>query len=318
MLCVALAMAEICSAYPTAGGLYFWAGRLARTNKRVWAWYVGWFNFLGEIAVTAAIDFGAAITWMALLNLVFGTTASTTSTFIAFLVIILLHGLLNTFGVDLVKVLSNVSAWWHLGGVAIIVLVLAFVPDKHQSLAWTFTEFHNDTGWGSAIYAFLIGLLMAQHTYTGYDASARVAEATRGAATEAPKGLIRSVWVSGLAGWILLIAVTASIQDYARARHRDRPPACADLHRRCWGDDRHVPPVHRGGRPVLLWHGLGDGELPHVLCLLAGQCAAGIGAVVQGQPTDRNPDRLIGGRMHFLKDVPEGHDTRPASELLLD
>jgi len=59
VLCVALAMAEVCSKYPTAGGLYFWAGRLAKRNKRQWAWFVGWFNFLGEVAVTAAIDYGA-------------------------------------------------------------------------------------------------------------------------------------------------------------------------------------------------------------------------------------------------------------------
>src|SRR3954447_19313862 len=30
VLCVSLAMAEICSRYPTAGGLYYWAGQLAR------------------------------------------------------------------------------------------------------------------------------------------------------------------------------------------------------------------------------------------------------------------------------------------------
>src|SRR5690242_20937639 len=110
VLCVALAMAEVCSVYPTAGGLYFWAGRLARRNKRVWAWYVGWFNFLGGVAVTAAIDYGAAVTWMALLSLVFDLQVTAGTTFVAFLVIIVLHGLLNTFGVNLVKLLSNVSA----------------------------------------------------------------------------------------------------------------------------------------------------------------------------------------------------------------
>lgn len=227
VLCVALAMAEVCSAYPTAGGLYWWAGRLARRNNRVWAWYVGWFNFLGEVAVTAAIDFGAAITWMALLNLVAGVKVTAASTFIAFMVIIVLHGLLNTFGVNLVKVLSNISAWWHLAGVAIIVVVLAVVPDKHQSLSWTFTEFRNETGWSSGIYAFAIGLLMAQYTYTGYDASAHVAEETVRASREAPKGIVRSVWVSILAGWALLIAITASIQDYAaeRASATGLPPA---------------------------------------------------------------------------------------------
>ena len=227
VLCVALSMAEICSVFPTAGGLYFWAGRLARRNQRVWAWYVGWFNFLGEVAVTAAIDYGAAVTWMALLNLTFGVSVSLTSTFIAFLVIISLHGLLNTFGVDLVKVLSNVSAWWHLGGVAVIVLILWLVPDQHQTIGWTFTEFRNETGFSNVVYVFLVGLLMAQYTYTGYDASAHVAEETRGAATEAPKGLVRSVWVSILAGWVLLVSVTAAIQDYGGERNSDTglPPA---------------------------------------------------------------------------------------------
>ncbi|MDC5697004.1 amino acid permease [Intrasporangium calvum] len=231
VLCVALAMAEICSVYPTAGGLYYWAGRLARRNKRIWAWYVGWFNFLGEIAVTAAIDYGAAITWMALLNLTFGLEVTATSTFVAFLVIIALHGLLNTFGVNLVKVLSNVSAWWHVIGVAVIVGILWLVPDQHQSLTWTFTEFRNETGFDFAIlglpYAFLVGLLMAQYTYTGYDASAHVAEETKGAAVEAPKGIVRSVWVSIIAGWILLVSVTAAIQDYdaQRATETGLPPA---------------------------------------------------------------------------------------------
>ena len=227
VLAVALAMAEVCSSYPTAGGLYFWAGRLARTHKRQWAWYVGWFNFLGEVAVTAAIDYGAAITWMALLNLLFDLAVTPVSTFIAFVIIIGLHGLLNTFGVNLVRVLSNVSAWWHLAGVGVIVAVLALVPAQHQSLAWTFTEFRNTTGFDNSLYAFLIGLLLAQYTFTGYDASAHVAEETRGAAIQAPKGIVRSVWVSIVAGWVLLIAVTAAIQDYdaERASTTGLPPA---------------------------------------------------------------------------------------------
>src|ERR1700742_3941284 len=59
-LFVGLAMAEVCSAYPTAGGLYFWAAQLARKNTAAWAWFTGWFNVLGEVAVTAGIAFGAA------------------------------------------------------------------------------------------------------------------------------------------------------------------------------------------------------------------------------------------------------------------
>ena len=217
VLCVALAMAEICSVYPTAGGLYFWAGRLARQNKAVWAWYVGWFNFLGEIAVTAAIDFGAALTWTAFANLAWGFEVTPVRTFMVFAVILLSHGLLNTFGVNLVKLLSNISAWWHLVGVAVIVAVLAFVPDKHQSLSYTFFHYENHFGWNNAVYVFFIGLLMAQYTFTGFDASAHVAEETHGAATNAPKGIVNSVIVSIIAGWVLLVAITAAIQDYKGA-----------------------------------------------------------------------------------------------------
>jgi amino acid transporter len=167
---------------------------------------------------------------MALLNLLFGVSVTPTTTFIAFLVIIGLHGLLNTFGVQLVKVLSDISAWWHIVGVAVIVGILFIIPEKHQSVSWTFTHYVNNTGWdfaGAPIYVFLIGLLMAQYTYTGYDASAHVAEETIGASREAPKGLVRSVWVSIIAGWILLLAVTSSIQSYNGALNSETglPPA---------------------------------------------------------------------------------------------
>jgi amino acid permease (GABA permease) len=227
VVCVALAMAEICSVYPTAGGLYFWAGRLARRNKRAWAWVVGWFNFMGEVAVTTAVDYGAAVTWMAFLNLTLGVEVTSLNTFIAFVVILLAHGLLNAFNVDLVQMLSSVSAWWHLVGVVIIVGLLAIVPDTHQSAGWVFTHFENNTGWTSGIYVFLMGLLMAQYTFTGYDASAHVAEETRNAAVAAPKGIVNSVLVSLVAGWVLLLAVTFAIQDWTSARDSEigLPPA---------------------------------------------------------------------------------------------
>jgi amino acid permease (GABA permease) len=214
---VALAMAEVCSAYPTAGALYWWAAALAKRNKPAWAWFIGWFNFLGEVAVTAAIDFGAAITTSAFLSLAFDIEVTTGRTFLIFLVIIIVHGLLNTFGVSAVRLLSDISAWWHLIGVAVIVVVLAFVPDNHKPISEVFFEVHNATGFsfaGAGIYAVLLGLLMAQYTYTGYDASAHVAEETHDASRAAPRGIVLSVVVSVIAGFVLLFAITWSIQDY--------------------------------------------------------------------------------------------------------
>ncbi|HET6479086.1 MAG TPA: amino acid permease [Actinoplanes sp.] len=218
---VALAMAEVCSAYPTAGALYWWAAALAKRNKPAWAWFVGWFNFLGEVAVTAAIDFGAAITTSAFLSLAFDMEVTTGRTFLIFLAIIIVHGLLNTFGVNLVRLLSDISAWWHLVGVAVIVVILAVVPDNHKPVSEVFFEVQNATGFtfaGAGVYAVLLGLLMAQYTYTGYDASAHVAEETHDAARAAPRGIVLSVVVSVIAGFVLLFAITWSIQDYEAER----------------------------------------------------------------------------------------------------
>ena len=71
-LFVGLAMAEVCSSYPTAGGLYYWSAKLATKNGPAWSWFTGWFNFLGQVAVTAGIDFGAAFFINAFLDLQWG------------------------------------------------------------------------------------------------------------------------------------------------------------------------------------------------------------------------------------------------------
>ncbi|GGL97949.1 amino acid transporter [Streptomyces fumigatiscleroticus] len=217
-LVVGLSMAEICSAYPTSAGLYFWAHRLApERSAAAWAWFTGWFNVLGQVAVTAGIDFGAASFLGAYLNLQFGFEVTPGRTILLFAAILLLHGLLNTFGVRIVAVLNAVSVWWHVLGVAVIVGALAFVPDRHQPVSFVFGEFVNNTGWGSGPYVVLLGLLMAQYTFTGYDASAHMTEETHDAATAGPKGIVRSIWTSWAAGFVLLLGFTFAIQSYEGA-----------------------------------------------------------------------------------------------------
>jgi amino acid permease (GABA permease) len=215
-LLVGLAMAEVCSSYPTAGGLYYWSAKLAPSKSApVWSWFTGWFNFLGQVAVTAGIDFGAAFFLNALLDLQWGFDTRPWHTIVLFAAILLLHGTINQFGVDLVGKLNNISVWWHIIGVLVIVSVLAFVPSHHQSASWVFGHFVNNTGWGSKIYVLMLGLLLAQYTFTGYDASAHMTEETRDAARSGPRGIIMSIVVSLFAGWLLLIGITFAIQKYS-------------------------------------------------------------------------------------------------------
>ncbi len=222
---VGLSMAEIASTFPTAGGLYYWSAKLAQTNAAAWSWFTGWFNLLGQIAVTAGIDFGGAFFVTAFLNLQFSYPIDPPHIIGVYAVILLLHGLLNTFGVRLVALLNNISVWWHVVGVLVIVAVLAIVPAHHQSVSFVFTKLVNNTGWGSSLYVFALGLLLAQYTFTGYDASAHMTEETRDAARTAPRGIVMSIIVSLIAGWILLLGVTFAIQNYATEAVATVPPA---------------------------------------------------------------------------------------------
>ncbi len=214
-LLVGLAMAEVCSSFPTAGGLYYWSAKLAGRNAAAWSWFTGWFNFLGQVAVTAGIDFGGALFITAFANLQWNFAATPGHTIAVFAGVLLLHGLLNTFNVRLVAILNQVSVWWHLLGVLIIVGVLAIAPSHHQSASFVFGHFVNNTGWTSGIYVALLGLLLAQYTFTGYDASAHMTEETKNAAVSGPRGIIMSILVSLVAGWVLLIGITFAIQNYA-------------------------------------------------------------------------------------------------------
>lgn len=208
---VALGMAEICSSMPTAGGLYYWSAKLAKSNGPAWSWFTGWFNLLGQVAVTAGIDFGMAQFLGAYLSLVSGYTATAGHTVLVFAAILIVHALVNSRGVRLVATLSDISAYWMVIGVATIVIVLLAVPAHHASTSFVFTHLVNQTGFSGIFYAVIIGLLMAQYTFTGFDASAHMSEETHNAAIAGPKGIVKAVWVSVIAGFVLIVGILYAI-----------------------------------------------------------------------------------------------------------
>ncbi|MGW0732069.1 amino acid permease [Streptomyces sp. NPDC002851] len=224
VLFVGMALAEVTSAYPTSGALYYMAHQL---GGRRWGWYTGWLNLLGLLGAIAGIDYGAALFTGAFLNLQFGFEPTPGHTFLIFLAILLVHACLNLFNVRLVSLLNSISVWWHLAGVALIVGVLVIVPDSHQSPSFVFGEFVNDTGWDNPLYVAAIGLLLAQYTFSGYDASAHLSEETSNASVSAARGIVRAIWVSWIAGFVLLAGLTFAIQDYKATQNTATgvPPA---------------------------------------------------------------------------------------------
>ena len=223
---VALAMAEIASSFPTAGGLYYWASKLGSPG---WGWATGWFNLIGQVAVTAAIGYGLSTFATVLfddlfsfekhMNDWFGFNYNET-VYALYAVLMLAVCLINVFDVRVTALLNTFSAYWHMLGVAFIVIVLIVVPSHHQSASYVFTGTVNATGYGGNVtgfshlifwFVFGLGLLMSQYTMTGFDASAHMAEETHQASRMAAVGMYMSVVVSAIFGFILLVAVTFAI-----------------------------------------------------------------------------------------------------------
>src|SRR3954469_2985746 len=223
---IALSMAEIDSAYPTAGGLYYWASKLGSPG---WGWATGWFNLIGQIAVTAAIGYGLAVFGQVLFDYWFSYSqhmddwfgaSFNCSTYILYALFITAAVLINALHIRYTSALNMFSAWWHMIGVAVVVGVLIIVPDHHQSLSYVFTERVNNSGFGGSTvsfsnpafwFVFGLGLLMAQYTITGFDASAHTAEETHKASRLVAVGMWTSVFVSVIFGFVLLVAVTFAI-----------------------------------------------------------------------------------------------------------
>jgi amino acid transporter len=181
------------------------------------------------VAVTASIDFGLAelvdIWLSAKFKFLADALAVTPShpEYIArwylgtYAIVLALHCLMNAYGIRLVALLNDISVWWHIGGVLLVVGAL-FIFAPHHSGGAGFL-FHGSDNVGSnpyvfpPWYGFLLGFLLAQYTLTGYDASAHVTEETVGAAKRAPWGIVMSIVVSAVAGMVLMVGLTIAIPD---------------------------------------------------------------------------------------------------------
>ncbi len=221
ILIIGFTMSELVSAYPTSGGIYWWASKMGGAAA---GFFTGWLNLIGLIAVTASVAYGCATfidltisTW----SESFAGDYSLKRVFVIFLVVLVVASLLNIFSGHLMAMMNNVSVWWHVFGVAIIILILAFLPDQHQSFSYVFTERFNNSGYSdgsssTGTYWLLVvpfGLLLTQYTITGYDASAHLSEETSTASMAAARGLWQSIFYSAIGGWILLLAFLFAIPD---------------------------------------------------------------------------------------------------------
>jgi len=211
-LLVALAMAELASAFPTAGALYHWSALLGGAG---WGWLTAAMNLVGQIAIVAAIDFGCASELAATLGL------PARAAFALLVAVLASHALVNAVSVRVVAALNDFSATVHILGVVVIVLAL-LVWGRAQPVTFLAHTGFTTRADGNAALGFANGLVLSLFTFTGYDASAHLAEETHDPARRTPWGILTSVLVSAVAGYLLLASITLAI--------RDLPAVTADRH----------------------------------------------------------------------------------------
>jgi len=224
ILIIGMCMSELVSAYPTSGGIYWWASKLGGPMA---GFYTGWLNLIGLVAIVASVAYGCATFFDAFIGYFSSSWAgnySLTRVFIEFVIILGLAALLNIFSSHLLAVLNNISVWWHVIGAVLIVLILWFLLKdgaSHASVGSVFGGTVNNTGLfggkthglGFFLYILPLSGILTQYTITGYDASAHLSEETQSASTGAAKGIWQSILYSGIGGWILLLSFLFAVQD---------------------------------------------------------------------------------------------------------
>ncbi|MBY5394925.1 amino acid permease [Rhizobium leguminosarum] len=209
-LVFAVAMAQISSAYPTAGGLYHWGSIL---GNRFTGWLTAWFNLLGLVTVLGAINVGTYYFFMGSFGTTyFGLTDSTTVRIIFLVIITGAQALVNHMGIGLTAKLTDFSGYLIFAtSIALALVCLAAAPSYEFGRLFTFANYSGEVGgnvWPttSSAWVFLLGLLLPIYTITGYDASAHTSEETVKAAESVPRGMVASVLWSALFGYIMLCA----------------------------------------------------------------------------------------------------------------
>jgi amino acid transporter len=213
----ALSMAQIASAFPTAGGLYHWASIL---GNRFWGWLTAWLNLLGLITVLGAINIGTAYFFAGTFGSMFGFTGTDWQIVGFVAVITIVQAIFNHIGIRATTFLTDISGYIIFATTAVLVVAcLWFAPAIDISRLWTFTNYSGEAGGNvfpqsdNIFYLFLLCLLLPVYTITGYDASAHTSEETKDAAMAVPKGIVSSVLWSSLVGWVMISAIALAIPD---------------------------------------------------------------------------------------------------------
>ncbi|EKM52368.1 uncharacterized protein PHACADRAFT_260687 [Phanerochaete carnosa HHB-10118-sp] len=212
ILFVGMSMAELASAAPTSGGLYFWTHSLSSPRWRnLLAWIVGYANTIGSIASIASIDWGCAVQVMAA-----ATIGSKDQSFSAtngqiygvYACIILSHAVLCCLGTRILARLQSVYVGLNvLLCLAVIIALPTATPKEFRNTAsFALGDFTNLHGWPNG-YAFILSFLAPLWTICSFDSSVHISEEASNAAVAVPWAIVGAIGIAGILGWAINVSL---------------------------------------------------------------------------------------------------------------
>ncbi|OSD03677.1 APC amino acid permease [Trametes coccinea BRFM310] len=214
ILFVGMSMAELASAAPTSGGLYFWTHSLSSPRWRnLLAWIVGYANTIGSVASVASIDWGCAVQITAAASIGSGQAYSATNaqTFGVYTAVVLSHAVICCLGTRLLARLQTVYVVLNvLLCLAVIIALPAATPKEFRnSASYALGNFTNTSGWSDG-FAFILSFLAPLWTIcaTGsFDSSVHISEEASNAATAVPWAIVYAIGIAGVLGWAINVAL---------------------------------------------------------------------------------------------------------------
>ncbi|KAK6596907.1 polyamine transporter tpo5 [Botrytis cinerea] len=214
-LAIAASLAEICSVYPTAGGVYYWSAMLStRKYAPVVSWITGWLTLVGNWTVTLSINFSGAqliLSSISIFNEDF--VANAWQTVLCFWAVMAIAFSVNVFGAKYLDLINKICIYWTSASVIIIIVTLLVMANNRRDAEFVFAHFDaSASGWPSG-WAWFVGLLQAAYTLTGYGMVAAMCEEVQNPEREVPKAMVLSVFAAGVTGILYLVPLLFVLPD---------------------------------------------------------------------------------------------------------
>jgi amino acid transporter len=218
---VGACLAEICSAYPSAGSVYYWAGQLAAPKDFACASYwAGYFNLVGNVTAIPATAYMVALFIEACLVVNGHTNFGSVYRVLFTIVIMFTVSAFNFLRIDQIGWISVLGAVVQVTTMVVIIIVVLSMTPAVNTWHFVLFDWSNETGFNAG-YVVVISVLFPLFSFVGYDASSHMAEEAHNSAVTAPWALFNTCTSAVLSGMVFIIAILFACLDVSAALNSD-------------------------------------------------------------------------------------------------